>query len=151
MNGFTTFLERNMEKKNKNIEVYLTINPEVCITLHSLNDGHEEEIDINIFCGVNEENGKTCVHYYTDWEDCPTGYFYVQESIEEVEKLVEEAKDMRITAYEKYTIVPCDYKKEVKEETVNNICDWLYDNYWYTDNVDDKHKCIQELRDAFIK
>ena len=153
MNGYIIFLERNMEKENKNIEVYLTINPEVCIKLHSLEDGHEEELDINNFCVAVEGNdGKTCVHYYTDWEDCPTDCFYVQESVKEVEKLVEEAKDMRITAYEKYTVVPCDYKKNTWDK--EKVIGWIKENaqkYTYSDGWGDAYIDEERLVDDLTK
>ena len=90
--------------ENDRIEVLTFLHVEVIIKLHD-EDGHVEEIDFSIIESVKQENNKTLVRYFTDWEDDPIQGFYVQESVEEVENLLEEANKEYRNAFKNYKIV----------------------------------------------
>lgn len=109
---------------NDKIEVNLRVHANVFITLHD-EDDHEEEMDIAIIYDVYEENGKTCVSYYTGNEDCPHDGFYVKESVEEVKELIYEGDRAYMDAMANNEVVP----KDEKRVPIDKACDWIRDNW----------------------
>ena len=138
-----------MENKlENNIKVYTYVASDVHIKVHSFDDGHEEEIEIDNISGIEftdyfEKYGKperTCISYDTGWDDCPTDHIYVKESVEEVKALYNKAWEVKREISKKYSIVCNNEKyhtvkveildelygiKEKYESMINKVCDYL--------------------------
>ena len=115
-----------MENKlEDNIEVNVYVTSEVYIKVHSFDDGHEEEIEVNNISGIEltdyfSKYGKperTCISYDTGWDDCPTDHMYVKESVEEVRALYNKAFVKKREISKKYAVFPKDI--------INKVCDYL--------------------------
>ena len=77
---------------NKKFELYSYAYCGAELKFTSLSTGEEETIELDNYAGVGEDrDGVTHVSYYTGSEDCPTDWFAVKESVEEVKKIVSEA------------------------------------------------------------
>jgi len=115
-----------MENKiEDNIKVRTYVASEVCIKVHSFDDGYEEEIEVNDIDSITftdyfskyGEPERTCISYDTQWADCPTDHIYVKESVEEVKALYSKAFEKKREISKKYAIFPKDI--------VNKVCDYL--------------------------
>lgn len=142
-----------MENKlEDNIEVSIYVASEVYIKVHSFDDGHEEEIEINdidsiTFTDYFSKYGKperTCISYDTGWDDCPTDHIYVRESVEEVKALYNKAFEKKREISKKYAVFPKDI--------VNKVCDYLktyrrdtFDGLGYISGIIDD-KTIEDVR-----
>ena len=137
-----------MENLEDKIKVHTYVGSEVCIKVHSFDDGYEEEIEVNDIDSITftdyfskyGESERTCISYDTQWADCPTDHIYVKESVEEVKALYSKAFEKKREISKKYSIVCNDEKyhtvkvetldelyaiKEKYESMVNKICDYL--------------------------
>lgn len=138
-------MENNLEDK---IEVCTYVASDIYIKVHSFDDGHEEEIEVNnidsiTFTDYFSKYGKperTCISYDTGWDDCPTDHIYVKESVEEVKALYNKACKKKREITKKYSIVCNDEKyhtikveildelyaiKEKYESMTDKVCDYL--------------------------
>ena len=138
-----------MENKiEDNIEISVYVASNVYIKVHSFDDGHEEEIEVNnidsiTFTDYFSKYGKperTCISYDTGWDDCPTDHIYVKESVEEVKALYNKAWEAKREIPKKYSLILDDEKyhtvpidtlnklyaiKEKYESMINKVCDYL--------------------------
>lgn len=87
------------------IRLDVEINPIVTLRLHSVEYGGIMEIDHKDVERVRIDCGKTLVLYKTGLEDNPLDGFYVQESVDEVNMLIEKAKETFSTALISYKAV----------------------------------------------
>ena len=142
-----------MENKlEDNIEISVYVASEVYIKVHSFDDGHEEEIEVNnidsiTFTDYFSKQGKperTCISYDTGWDDCPTDHIYVRESVEEVKALYSKAFEKKREISKKYAVFPKDI--------VNKVCDYLktyrrdtFDGTGYIAGIIDD-KTIEDVR-----
>lgn len=138
-------MENKLEDK---IETHIYIASDVYIKVHSFDDGHEEEIEVNNISGIEftdyfSKYGKperTCISYDTGWDDCPTDHMYVKESVEEVKELYNKAWEQKRNIYKEYSVVKNDEKyhtvkveilnelyaiKEKYENMIDKVCDYL--------------------------
>ena len=115
-----------MENKlEDNIEISVYVASEVYIKVHSFDNGHEEEIEVNNIDSITftdyfskyGESERTCISYDTGWDDCPTDHIYVKESIEEVKALYSKAFEKKREISKKYAVFPKDI--------INKVCDYL--------------------------
>ena len=115
-------MENKLEDK---IETHIYVASDVYIKLHSFDDGHEEEIEVNnidsiTFTDYFSKYGKperTCISYDTGWDDCPTDHMYVKESVEEVRALYNKAFEKKREISKNYAVFPNDI--------INKVCDYL--------------------------
>ena len=112
-------------KLEDNIEISVYVASEVYIKVHSFDDGHEEEIEIENISGIEltdyfSKYGKperTCISYDTGWDDCPIDHMYVRESVEEVKALYNKAFKKKREISKNYAVFP--------KNIVNKVCDYL--------------------------
>ena len=112
-------------KLENNIEVSIYVASEVYIKVHSFDDGHEEEIEVDNIDSIEltdyfSKYGKpecTCISYDTGWDDCPTDHMYVKESVEEVKLLYHKAWAAKREIPKNYAVFPNDI--------INKVCDYL--------------------------
>ena len=89
------------------IRLDVEINPIVTLKLHSFEYGFME-IDHKDIERVRTDGGKTMILYKTYFEDKPIDGFYVKESVEEVNMLIEKAKETYSMALINYKAVKVD-------------------------------------------
>lgn len=90
------------------IKLDVEINPIVTLKLHSFENGGIMEIDHKDIERVRIDYGKTMILYKTDFEDKPLDGFYIQESVEEVNMLIEKAKETYSMALISYKAIKID-------------------------------------------
>lgn len=93
---------------DKRIMLDVEINPIVTLRLHSVEYNGVMDINYNDIERVRPDCGKTLILYKTGFEDKPLDGFYVQESVEEVNMLIEKAKETFSTALISYKAVKVD-------------------------------------------
>ena len=91
------------------IKLDVEINPIVTLRLHGVNKyGGIMDINYKDIKRVRIDRGKTMILYKTGIEDKPLDGFYVQESVEEVNMLIEKAKETYSMALISYKAVKID-------------------------------------------
>ena len=93
---------------DKRIMLDVEINPIVTLRLHSVEYNGVMDINYNDIERVRPDCGKTLILYKTGFEDKPLDGFYVQESVEEVNMLIGQAKETFSTALISYKAVKVD-------------------------------------------
>ena len=165
-------MENKLEDK---IETHVYVASDVYIKLHSFDDGHEEEIEVDNIDNIGltdyfSKYGKperTCISYDTGWDDCPTDHMYVKESVDEVKLLYHKAWEVKREIPKKYSLILDDEKyhtvpidtlnklyaiKEKYENMIDKVCDYLktyrrdaYDGMGYIAGIIDD-KTIEDVR-----
>lgn len=90
------------------IRLDVEINPIVILRLHSVEYGGIMDIDHKDIERVRPDCDKTLILYKTGREDKPLDGFYVKESVEEVNMLIEKAKETFSDALISYKAVKVD-------------------------------------------
>lgn len=94
------------------IRLDVEIHPIVTLKLHDLEYGIME-IDHKDIERVRTDCGKTMILYKTGFEDKPIDGFYVKESVEEVNMLIEKAKEIFLMALISYKAVKVDQNEQI--------------------------------------
>lgn len=93
------------EKFEDRIRISTGVRADAYIVIHSAQDGHEEEVDVDDFAGVADTKSGTKLCYKTGNPDCEIEAFYVKENASEVMELYREAVKRKIEAAKKSTVV----------------------------------------------
>lgn len=109
----------NLNNKYDGLELHVYIKAEVNIKVHSLETGDEEEVEMDSIYSMEDEDGHCVITYCTDNEECQLESFTVIESMEEVNRLYNNAVDLQKDVHENAVIISksdLDYYKQLKAE-----------------------------------